>query len=157
MSMAEPVERALTERVRKVLSLARAEARQRNHDGVLPEHIALGLLQEGEGVGATILRNRGASLAALEQEISEQLPPTAVAPSSKGTLLWTPSAARLLAQSTREARALHHAYVGTEHLLLALVRDARSLTGRILRRHGLAPENARSSLQSILGTGAGDE
>jgi ATP-dependent Clp protease ATP-binding subunit ClpC len=155
--MPDSVERGFTPRASKVLSLARAEAKRRLHDGVSPEHIALGVLREGQGVAAAILQNRRVSLAALEQEISDQLPSSGVAGQESETLPWTPSAARLLAQATREARLLHHAYVGTEHLLLALLRDANSLTARILRRHGLARENASAELLSVIGIRTGNE
>ena len=115
----------LTDRTRKVMQLAGQAAHRQRHEHVFPEHILIGLIEEGRGVAAKVLKNLGVRLDQLLQETTSSLPP---APQREFIAVWAlnSEAARVLAFAEEEAASLNHDYVGTEHLLSALLRDAVS-------------------------------
>jgi ATP-dependent Clp protease ATP-binding subunit ClpC len=113
-----------TDRARRVVVLAQEEARMLNHNYIGTEHILLGLIHEGEGVAAKALESLGISLEAVRQQVEERHPRGQQAPS--GHIPLTPRAKKVIELSLREALQLGHNYIGTEHLLLALTREAKS-------------------------------
>ena len=109
-----------TERVRKVLAMAREEAARLHHEYVGTEHILLGLIREGEGVAAAVLQNMNVDLDEIQQKIEETVKKGKAAQTTGPDLPYTSRAKKVLELAMSEARELNHSYVGTEHLLLGL-------------------------------------
>jgi ATP-dependent Clp protease ATP-binding subunit ClpA len=121
-----------TDRARRAVVLAQEEARLLGHDRLGTEHLLLGLVHEGEGVAARALAVLGISLQAARAQVEEIIGQGRAAPT--GRLPFTPPAKQTLELSLREARALGHNYIGTEHLLLGLLREDRGVAAQVLRR-----------------------
>src|ERR1017187_10273490 len=119
-----------TDRARRVLVLAQEEARLLNHSFIGTEHILLGLIHEGEGVAAKALESLGISLEAVREKVEETIGPAGSAPS--GSPPFTPRAKKVLELSLREALQLGHSYIGTEHMLLGLVREGEGVAAQVL-------------------------
>ena len=119
-----------TDRARRVLVLAQEEARLLNHSFIGTEHILLGLIHEGEGVAAKALESLGISLEAVREKVEETIGMAGTAPS--GSPPFTPRAKKVLELSFREALQLGHSYIGTEHLLLGLVREGEGVAATVL-------------------------
>jgi ATP-dependent Clp protease ATP-binding subunit ClpC len=141
-----------TERVRKVLAMAREEAARLHHEYVGTEHMLLGLVREGEGVAATALQNLDVELDDIQEKIEEMVKKGNSMVATGPDLPYTSVAKKVLELSMDEARALHHAYVGTEHLLLGLIREERSVAAQVLAGFGVTLDAARAGVLSILGT-----
>jgi ATP-dependent Clp protease ATP-binding subunit ClpA len=139
-----------TDRARKVMQLANAEAQRHHHEYIGTEHILLGLLQEGTGVAANALKNLDIDLRKIRLEIEKyiQRGPDRVA---MGKLPQTPRAKKVIEYSIEEARNLNHNYVGTEHLLLGLLREHEGLAAQVLVNLGLNLENVRAEVGRLLG------
>jgi len=139
-----------TERARKVLVLAKEEARRFNHDYIGTEHILLGLVREGEGVAAAVLQKMGLDLEAIRLEIEKLVQP---GPSTQilGDIPFTPRAKRALELAAEEARNLGHNYIGTEHLLLGLIKEAEGVANQVLMNLGLDLNSVRNEIMNILG------
>jgi hypothetical protein len=144
-----------TERVRKVLALAREQASRSGHPYVGTEHILLALLEEGEGTGATTLKNLGVDLAALTNQIVE-IVKKGYGGSDGPDLPYTSRAKKVLELTMTEARALHHSYVGTEHLLLGLLAEQKGIAAMVLVESGVTLETARVEILKILGGSPAD-
>jgi ATP-dependent Clp protease ATP-binding subunit ClpC len=140
-----------TDRVRKVLAMAREEAIRLQHDYVGTEHILLGLIREGEGVAAAVLANLAADLDELSRLIEENVRRGKSA-STIGELPYTSRAKKVLEYAMAEARELNHSYVGTEHLLLGLLREEKGLAAKVLGELGIGLDEARSETLKLLGT-----
>src|SRR5678815_2490452 len=110
-----------TDRARKVMALANQEAQRFNHEYIGTEHILLGIVKEGTGVGANVLKNLDLDLRKVRLEIEKRLQPAESAP-GVGRAPQTPRAKKVIEHAIEEARGLGHTYVGTEHLLLGLIR-----------------------------------
>jgi ATP-dependent Clp protease ATP-binding subunit ClpC len=123
-----------TERARRVVVHAQEEARMLNHIRIGTEHILLGLTDEGEGAAAEALESLGISLAALREQVEEIISPGQHAPS--GHIPYAPGAKKALELSLREALQLGHNYVGTEHILLALIRERDGIAAQVLAKAG---------------------
>ena len=139
-----------TERVRKVMYLAREEAARLQHDYIGTEHLLLGILREGEGIAATVLNNLNLDLDQIRQAVENMVS------SSGGTLTigeipFTPRAKRVLELSVDEARQLGHNYVGTEHLLLGLIREGEGIAARVLLELGVDRKKVREETLKLLG------
>ena len=141
-----------TERVRKVLAMAREEAARLHHEYVGTEHILLGLIREGQGVAATVLQNLNAELDELQQKIEDTVKRGKATQTTGPDLPYTSRAKKVLELAMREARELDHAYVGTEHLLLGLLAEAQGIAAQLLASFGVTFENARAEVLRILGT-----
>ena len=128
-----------TDRARRVLVLAQEEARLLNHSFIGTEHILLGLIHEGEGVAAKALEQLGVSLEAVREKVEETIGLSGTAPT--GSPPFTPRAKKVLELSLREALQLGHNYIGTEHMLLGLVREGEGVAAQVLVSLGadLAP------------------
>jgi len=120
-----------TDRARKVMALANQEAQRFNHEYVGTEHILLGLVKEGSGVGATVLKNLDVDIKKLRLEI-EKLVKSGPDMVTMGKLPQTPRAKKVIEYAIEEARALNHNYVGTEHILLGLVKEGSGVGANVL-------------------------
>src|SRR5213592_4998657 len=141
-----------TDRVRKVLQMAREEAARLHHEHVGTEHILLGLIREGEGVGAAVLINLNVDLEEISQRIEEMVKQGKAAASAGPDLPYTSRAKKVLEFAMSEARELNHRYVGTEHLLLGVLREEKGIGAQVLREAGVTLETARSEVFQVLGT-----
>jgi ATP-dependent Clp protease ATP-binding subunit ClpC len=140
-----------TDRVRKVLAMAREEAIRLQHDYVGTEHVLLGLIREGEGVAAAVLANMNVDLDAVHEGVEESVRP-GKATIALGELPYTSRAKKVLEYAMAEARELNHSYVGTEHLLLGLLREEKGIAAQVLNSLGVTLEEARSETLRILGS-----
>ena len=138
-----------TPRAQQVLAHARREADRFNHHYIGTEHLLLGLLKLGKGVAVTILENLGVELSAVRKQVEEQIG-RGTEPQAEGNIPYTPRVRKVLAMANREAQELNHTYVGTEHLLLGLIRDGDGVAGQILRHFGVDLEQARRELLDVL-------
>jgi len=141
-----------TDRVRKVLQMAREEAARLHHEYVGTEHILLGLIREGEGVAAAVLTNLSVDLDEIQQRIEETVK-KGKAPAPEGPdLPYTSRAKKVLELAMSEARELNHSYVGTEHLLLGLLREEKGIAAQVLGDAGVSLEQARAETLRLLGS-----
>src|SRR5450432_889048 len=141
-----------TERVRKVLAMAREEAARLHHEYVGTEHILLGLIRGGEGVAAAVLQNLSVDLDEIQQKIEETVKKGKAAQTTGPDLPYTSRAKKVLELAMSEARELSHSYVGTEHLLLGLLREEKGIAAQVLTDAGVNLEAARAETLRILGT-----
>ncbi|MFN0136159.1 MAG: ATP-dependent Clp protease ATP-binding subunit [Phycisphaerae bacterium] len=141
-----------TDRARKVMALANQEAQRFNHDYIGTEHILLGLVKEGSGVGANVLKNLGVDLRKVRLEV-EKLVKSGPEMVTMGKLPQTPRAKRVIEYAIEEARNLNHNYVGTEHLLLGLLREQDGVAAQVLMNLGLKLEDVREEVLNLLGAG----
>src|SRR5438874_8755890 len=140
-----------TERVRKVLAMAREEAARLHHEYVGTEHILLGLIREGEGVAATVLQNLSVELDDIQQKIEETVKKGKAAQTTGPDLPYTSRAKKVLELAMAEARELNHSYVGTEHLLLGLLREEKGIAAQVLTDTGVNLEAARAETLRLRG------
>ena len=141
-----------TERVRKVLAMAREEAARLHHEYVGTEHILLGLIREGEGVAAAVLNNLSVDLEEIQQKIEDTVKKGKAAQASGPDLPYTSRAKKVLELAMGEARELNHSYVGTEHLLLGLLREEKGIAAQVLTDAGVNLDAARAETLRLLGT-----
>src|SRR5215213_8662431 len=141
-----------TERVRKVLTMAREEAARLHHEYVGTEHILLGLIREGEGVAATVLQNLSVELDDIQQKIEETVKKGKAGQTTGPDLPYTSRAKKVLELAMSEARELNHSYVGTEHLLLGLLREEKGIAAQVLTDAGVNLDAARTETLRLLGT-----
>src|SRR5229473_65596 len=141
-----------TDRVRKVLQMAREEAARLHHEYVGTEHILLGLIREGEGVAAAVLTNLNVDLEEIQQKIEETVKKGKAAAAAGPDLPYTSRAKKVLELAMSEARELNHSYVGTEHLLLGLLREEKGITAQVLTDAGVNLEQARAETLRLLGS-----
>ena len=139
-----------TERAKKVMQLAQQEAQRFNHEYIGTEHILLGLVKEGSGVAANVLTNLDIDLKKIRLEIEKivQSGPNVV---SVGKLPFTPRAKKVIELAVEEARNLGHNYVGTEHLLLGLLRENEGVAAQVLMNLGVKLEDVREEVLNLLG------
>lgn len=136
-----------TERARKVVFYAQEEAQKFGEGYVSTEHLLLGLVRESDSVAARVLEKLGVSLTRIRAEVEKQLPRGDARPSQDMTL--TPRAKRVIDLAYDEARNLNNNYIGTEHLLLGLIREGDGLAGRVLAKLGVELEKARREVMSL--------
>jgi len=141
-----------TERVRKVLAMAREEAARLHHEYVGTEHILLGLIREGEGVAAAVLQNLSVDLDEIQQKIEETVKKGKAAAATGPDLPYTSRAKKVLELAMGEARDLSHGYVGTEHLLLGLLREEKGIAAQVLTDAGVNLDAAKAETLRLLGT-----
>jgi len=139
-----------TDRARKVMQLANQEAQRFNHEYIGTEHILLGLVKEGSGVAANVLRNLDIDLRKIRLEV-EKLVQSGPDMVTMGKLPHTPRAKKVIEYSMEEARNLGHNYVGTEHLLLGLLREQEGVAAQVLMNLGLKLEEVREEVLNLLG------
>ena len=144
-----------TDRARRVLVLAQEEARLLNHSFIGTEHILLGLIHEGEGVAAKALESLGISLTAVREKVEETIGMAGSAPS--GSPPFTPRAKKVLELSLREALQLGHSYIGTEHMLLGLVREGEGVAAQVLVSLGADLSRVRQQVIQLMSGYQGKE
>lgn len=157
----EPMFERFTDRSRRVLVLAQEEARLLHHEFIGTEHILLGLIHEGDGVAAKALEQMGIELDDVRAKVEETIGPSALGGGpTVGSPPFTPRAKKVLELAMREALQLGHNYIGTEHILLGLIRENEGVGAQVLASLGADPVRVRQELlnllnshQSIWGTG----
>src|SRR5437016_4359350 len=134
-----------TPRAQQVLALARKEADRFNHNYVGTEHLLLGLIKLGQGVAVNVLQKMGLDLETVRMEVEKQV---GSGPETKmvGNIPYTPRVKKVLALAGKEAKALKHTYVGTEHILLGLLREGDGVAGRLLKNLGVDAEATRQHI-----------
>ena len=137
-----------TDRARRVVVLAQEEARLLNHNYIGTEHILLGLIHEGEGVAAKALESLGISLEAVRSQVEEIIGQGGSSPS--GHIPFTPRAKKVLELSLREALQLGHNYIGTEHILLGLIREGEGVAAQVLVKLGADLSRVRQQVIQLL-------
>src|SRR5271170_1847242 len=145
-----------TDRARKVMALANQEAQRFNHEYIGTEHILLGLVKEGSGVGDNVLKNLDVDLRKVRLEV-EKLVKSGHDMVTMGKLPQTPRAKKVIEYAIEEARNLGHNYVGTEHLLLGLLRERDGVAAQVLMNLGLKLEEVREEVLNLLGAGVETE
>ena len=141
-----------TDRARKVMQLANQEAQRFNHEYIGTEHILLGLVKEGSGVAANVLKNLDVDLRKIRLEV-EKLVQSGPEMVTMGKLPQTPRAKKVIEYSMEEARNLNHNYVGTEHILLGLLREQEGVAAQVLMNLGLKLDEVRDEVLNLLGHG----
>ncbi|ADH97632.1 ATP-dependent protease ATP-binding subunit ClpC [Salisediminibacterium selenitireducens] len=137
-----------TERAQKVLSLAQEEASRLGHSNIGTEHILLGLIREGEGIAAKALKGLGLGADKIQDEVEKLI---GVGEQPAGQVHYTPRAKKVIELSMDEARKLGHSYVGTEHILLGLIREGEGVAARVLNNLGVSLNKARQQVLQLLG------
>ncbi len=145
-----------TDRARKVMQLANQEAQRFNHEYIGTEHLLLGLIKEGSGVAANVLKNLDVDLRKIRLEV-EKLVQSGPDMVTMGKLPQTPRAKKVIEYSMEEARNLNHNYVGTEHILLGLLREQEGVAAQVLMNLGLKLEEVREEVLNLLGHGMESE
>ena len=137
-----------TDRARRVVVLAQEEARMLNHDYIGTEHLLLGLIHEGDGVAYRALSQMGVSLREVRGAIQQMIGEGQRAPT--GHIPFTPRAKKVLELSLREALQLGHNYIGTEHILLGLVREGEGVAAQVLEKSGATMDRVREAVIALL-------
>jgi ATP-dependent Clp protease ATP-binding subunit ClpC len=137
-----------TDRARRTVVFAQEEARMLNHNYIGTEHILLGLLREDEGVAARALTTLGVSLEAVRRDVGEIVGRGSEAP--RGHIPFTPRAKKVLELSLREALQLGHNYIGTEHILLGLIREGEGVAAQVLQKLGADLDRVRQTVVQLL-------
>src|ERR1700724_1618457 len=134
-----------TPRAQQLLVLARKEAERFNHNCVGTEHLLLGLIKLGQGVAVNVLQKMGLDLERVRMEVEKHVGPP---PETKmiGNIPYTPRVKKVLALAGKEAQALHHSYVGTEHILLGLLREGEGVAARVLKSLEVDPARTRNEI-----------
>ena len=145
-----------TDRAKKVMNLARQEAQRFNHEYLGTEHILLGLVQEGSGVAANVLKNMGIDLSKIRSEV-EKIVKTGPSMVTMGQLPFTPRAKKVLELAMEEASNLGHNYIGTEHLLLGLIKENEGIAAQVLLNLGVKLEEVREEVLEFLGADTNEE
>ena len=145
-----------TNRARQVVILARGEADRFNHSYVGTEHLLLGLIKLGQGIAVNVLRKMGVDFEVVRNEISKAVPP---GPETKqiGDLPLTTGAKKVIEYAVEDAQKLGHSYVGTEHLLLGLLREEEGIAARILSNLNVDINKVREEILNELGAAFGNE
>ena len=144
-----------TDRARRVVVLAQEEARHLNHNYIGTEHILLGLLNEGEGIAAQALESLDIDLASVRDEVVKIIGQGQQSPS--GHIPFTPRAKKVLELSLREALQLGHNYIGTEHILLGLIREGEGVAAQVLQQLGAELQKVRQTVIQLLSGPGGSE
>lgn len=137
-----------TDRARRVVVLAQEEARMLNHNYIGTEHLLLGLIHEGEGIAARALESLGITLSAVREQVQDIIGSGPQAPS--GHIPFTPRAKKVLELSMREAIQLNHGYIGTEHILLGMVRANEGVANQVLTKLGAEPAKVRQTVTDMI-------
>src|SRR5690625_3066072 len=138
-----------TERAQKVLALSQEEAVRLHHSNIGTEHILLGLIREGDGIAAKALEELGLEAPKIQEEVEKLI---GVGKQATQTIHYTPRAKKVVELSQDEARKLGHTYVGTEHILLGLIREGEGVAARVLNNLGVSLNKARQQVLQLLGS-----
>src|SRR5690625_5861926 len=138
-----------TERAQKVLALAQEEAVRLGHNNIGTEHVLLGLIREGEGIAAKALTSLGLGLEKIQSEVESLIGRGKEQPTN---IAYTPRAKKVIELSMDDARKLGHTYVGTEHILLGLIREGEGVAARVLNNLDVGLNRARQEVLQLLGS-----
>jgi len=138
-----------TERAQKVLALSQEEAVRLGHNNIGTEHILLGLVREGDGIAAKALQDLGLEVSKIQEEVEKLI---GIGKQPMQTIHYTPRAKKVVELSQDEARKLGHSYVGTEHILLGLIREGEGVAARVLNNLGVSLNKARQQVLQLLGS-----
>ena len=141
-----------TERVRKILAMARQEAARLHHEYTGPEHMLLALIEEGGGVAATVFDRLAVDPTSVRQHLLEVVKAGSETHHTGPDLPYTSRAKKSLECAMSEARELHHSYIGTEHLLLGMLREKQNVAAHVLVDAGVTLDRARAEVLTILGS-----
>src|SRR3989475_4783827 len=144
-----------TDRARRVVGLAQEEARMLNHNSIGTEHVLLGLIHEGKGIAAEALGSLGISLEAVRSQVEELI--GRGGGTASGHIPFTPRAKKVLELSLREALQLGHNYIGTEHILLGVIREGEGVAAQVLMKLGADLNRTRAEVLSLLSAHPGGE
>src|SRR5580700_9476383 len=147
--MGNAVFEKFTDRARRVVVRAQEEARALNHDFIGTEHILLGLVGEGQGLAAKALESLGVSMEAVRQRV-EDIVPAGQVEVRTGHIPFTPRAKKVLELSLSESKLLGHRYIGTEHILLGLLREGEGVAAQVLAALGADLDGARERVVQVL-------
>ena len=139
-----------TDRARRVVVLAQEEARLLNHSYIGTEHLLLGMMHEADGVAAQVLENMGVALEAVRDHVNDLVGAGERPPEKEGHIPFTPRAKKVLELSLKEALDLGHNYIGTEHLLLGLLREGEGVAAQVISRLNLRPDKIRNGVIQLL-------
>ena len=139
-----------SDRARTVVCNAQEVAVEHGHGLISPLHLAIGLLRERHGVAAAVLTKRRIPVSALEGDLEEHLPPFDVPTGAVSELSWSGDALRVVEQARAESFEMGHRYVGAEHILLGILRDADGIAAVTMARHGIRAEEARAEVRTLL-------
>jgi len=139
-----------TDRAKAIMNFANQEARRYRHGYIGTEHILLGFLKEGSGVGANVLHNLGINLPHVRDEVTKVIKEGSDS-DLPTPLPQSPLAKRVIELAIEEARNLNHNYVGSEHLLLGMLREAEGVAGQVLKKAGVEVNAARAGVVALLG------
>ncbi|MBP5232906.1 MAG: NDP-hexose 4-ketoreductase, partial [Planctomycetes bacterium] len=140
-----------TDRARKVINLAKQEAERLGHEFIGTEHILLGLVKEGSGVAANVLEMLNVDLEKVRMEVEKFVAPSGDTTTHSNSLPFTPKAKKVLELAMEEARNLEHNYIGTEHLLLGLLREHEGMAAQVLLNLNVRLEDVRAEVMELLG------
>ena len=140
-----------TDRARKVVALAKEEAQRCGHDYLGIEHILLGIARDAGGVAATVIENLGVDLERLKIEIEDRIIETSGSTMIAGEIPFMPQTKKVLELAAEESQILGHNYIGTEHLLLGILKEGESIAARVLNEKGITYRKARDAVINILG------
>ncbi len=146
-----PAFNRFTERARRVILLAKEEAKKLNHDYIGTEHILLGLVKEGEGVASAVLTSLGLDVENIRAEVEKLVQPGPDRIMTKD-IPFTPKAKKVIELAMDEARSFGHNYIGTEHILLGLIREGEGVASQVLLNMGLNLKNVRDEVLNLLGS-----
>ena len=138
-----------TERAQKVLALAQEEAIRLGHNNIGTEHILLGLIREGEGIAAKALERLDLSSEKIQKEVENLI---GRGKDNLQTIHYTPRAKKVIELSVDESRKLGHSYIGTEHILLGLIREGEGVAARVLNNLGVSLNKARQQVLQLVGS-----
>ncbi|MBI2875457.1 MAG: AAA family ATPase, partial [Candidatus Tectomicrobia bacterium] len=138
-----------TERARRVIILAREEAERNQHEFLGTEHILLGILKDGGGIAITTLQKIGLNLERLKLELKKNMPKSS-SPAPVGEIPFSPRAKKVLEYAVEEAKSMGHNYIGTEHLLLGLIREKEGVASKVLASMGVRLSDAREQTLNLL-------
>lgn len=139
-----------TDHVRRILELARQDSSTRHHKRVDPEHILLGLVAEGEGTGLTVLQNLGIDPREVRTRVEGRLKPGRSSQPTGPHLPYATRAKRVLELAMRESRDLHHTHVGSEHMLLGIMRERRGIAAQVLAESGASIDAVRQETERLI-------
>jgi ATP-dependent Clp protease ATP-binding subunit ClpC len=140
----------MTDHARAIMGLARRNSKRLNHDSIRTEHILLGLIEEHEGVADAVISRLGLKLESIREALEKQTPPRSEKPVDGLELHYSAGTKHAMESALHEAESMSHNYIGSEHLLLALIKDEEGIAGGVLREAGLTVEAARQEIEGLL-------
>jgi ATP-dependent Clp protease ATP-binding subunit ClpC len=140
----------MTDHARAIMGLARLNSKRLNHDSISTEHILIGLIEEHEGVADAVISRLGFSLKSIREAVEKQSPPRTGTPVEGHKLHYSACTKQALENAFTEAKNMSHNYIGSEHLLVGLIKEEEGIAGKILREAGLTIEAAEREIKNFI-------